>query len=476
MAPVANQAGTLAMTLTSPNSTRPPARPLRPPGPKGHWLYGHLGEFREGRLDYLTRCAREYGDVVALRLGPARVWALNHPDLVEEVLVTKNRSFVKHFGLRLAKPTLGEGLVTSEGDFWRRQRRLAQPAFHRDRVDGYGRVMVELTERALRSWADGQARDVQADMMRLTLEIVAKTLFDADVTGASAGVAGAMETLMANFTERVSRLVRPPVWLPLPMNLRYKRAMREVERVLYGVIAERRRSGEDRGDLLSMLLRAQDTEGDGTGMTDRQLRDEAVTLFMAGHETTANTLAWVWYLLSLHPEAEAALHAELDGVLDGGRPPGVSDLPRLGYADRVVTEALRVMPTVWLLGREAVEPVEIGGYRVPKGTTLWMSQWVIHRDPRWFDEPEAFRPDRWAGGLAKRLPRYAYFPFGGGPRVCIGNQFAQMEAVLILATVARRFRPRVPPGTVITPVPTMTLRPERGIPVVLEERRPARGD
>jgi cytochrome P450 len=312
-------------------------------------------------------------------------------------------------------------------------------------------------------------------MMRLTLEVVARTLFDADVTGESAGIAGSMEVLMANFTERVNRLIRPPVWLPLPINFRYRKAMRQVERVLFDVIAERRRSGEDRGDLLSMLLQAQDTEGDGSGMTDRQLRDESVTLFMAGHETTANTLAWVWYLLSLHPEAERALHDELDEVLDGGRPPEVADLPRLVHADRVVTEALRVMPTVWLLGREAVEPVEVGGYLVPKGTTLWMSQWVIHRDPRWYDEPEAFRPERWADGLARRIHRYAYFPFGGGPRVCIGNHFAQLEAVLLLATIARKFRPRVPPGTVVNPVPTMTLRPEHGIPVVLEERRPARG-
>jgi cytochrome P450 len=463
------------MTLTSPTPARPRARPARPPGPRGHWLRGNLAEFRDRRLDYLTECARTYGDVVALRLGPKRVWALNHPDLVEEVLVTKSRSFIKHFGLRAAKPTLGEGLVTSEGDFWRRQRRLAQPAFHRDRIDGYGRVMVELTERMLGSWAAGQQRDVQADMMRLTLEVVAKALFDADVTGASAGIAGSMEVLMASFTERVNRLIRLPVWLPLPINARYRKAMRQVERVLFEIIAERRRSGEDQGDFLSMLLQAQDTEGDGSGMTDRLLRDEAVTLFMAGHETTANTLAWAWYLLSLYPESERALHDELDEVLDGGRAPEVADLPRLVHADRVVTESMRVLPTVWLLGREAVEPVEVGGYRAPRGTTVWMSQWVIHRDPRWYDEPEAFRPDRWADGLARRIPRYAYFPFGGGPRVCIGNQFARMEAVLLLAAIARRFRPRVPPGTVVNPVPTMTLRPEHGIPVVLEERRPSRG-
>jgi cytochrome P450 len=462
------------MAVTAETATADPSpRASKPPGPKGHWLRGNLRELRNDRLGFLMECARTFGDVFAIRLGPARIWVLSHPDLVEEVLVTKNRLFIKHFALRSARPSLGDGLLTSEGDFWRRQRRLSQPAFHRERINAYGRTMVEYTERTLRNWSAGQRRDVQADMMQLTLEIVTKTLFDTDIAGESAGLARAMETLMESFTDRVNRIVKLPTWVPTPSNIRFNRAMKSVESVLNQIIAERRRSREDRGDLLSMLLQAQDVEGDGTGMTDRQLRDETITLFMAGHETTANTLAWAWYLLSLHPEAEAKLHAELDEVLDG-RPPEVSDLPRLKYADHVVTETLRLMPTAWLLGREAIEPVEIGGYKVPKGMTLWMSQWVIQRDPRWFDDPDAFLPDRWSDGLAKRLHRYAYFPFGGGPRICIGNQFAQMESVLLLATIARRFRPRVPEGTVVTPVPTMTLRPEHGVPVVLEERGAAR--
>ena len=455
-------------TLATP-SPLPSPRKARPPGPKAHWLRGNLEAFKPDRLKFLTNCMNNYGDVVSLRLGPRRIWALNHPDLVEEVLVTKNRQFIKHFALQDAKPSLGEGLLTSEGDFWRRQRRLAQPAFHRERINGYARVMVEYTERMLGGWRHGQHRDVQDDMMRLTLEIVTKTLFDADIASDAGHVADAMNTLMESFTERVSRLIKPPLWVPTPSNVRFRGALRSVEAVLYKIIADRRKSGEDRGDFLSMLLQAQDIEGDGSGMTDRQVRDEAITLFMAGHETTANTLAWIWYLLSNHPEAEAKLHAELDQVLDG-RPPEVGDLHRLVYTDQVVTETLRVMPTVWLLGREAAEPVEIGGYLVPKGTTLWMSQWVIQRDPRWFDDPETFRPERWADGLAKRLHRYAYFPFGGGPRVCIGNNFAQMEAVLLLATIARKFRPRVPAGTVVKPLATLTLRPESGVPVILEGR------
>lgn len=258
----------------------------RPPGPKGRWLSGNLKEFRADRLGYLTDWAREYGDVVAMRLGPAKIWVLNHPDLVEEVLVQKNRLFHKHFALRAARPSLGDGLLTSEGDFWRRQRRLAQPAFHRKRVAAYGAVMVDYTERMLQTWADGQTRDVQADMMRLTLEIVAKTLFDAEIAGKAEGIAEAMESLMESFTDRVNRFVKLPIWVPVPSNRRWRRAMRLVDSTLAAIIAERRSSGQDRGDLLSMLLQAQDDEGDGTGMTDRQLRDEAVTLFMSDCRVT----------------------------------------------------------------------------------------------------------------------------------------------------------------------------------------------
>jgi cytochrome P450 len=438
-----------------------------PPGPKGHWLTGNLTQFRRDRLGFLDECARRYGDIVSIRLGPMKIRLLNHPDLVEEVLVTKNRHFIKHFALRQAKRTLGNGLLTSEGDFWLGQRRLAQPAFHRERIAAYSEVMVRFTERMLEDWADGQERDAQNDMMRLTLEIVAKTLFDADVSGETVEASAAMETLMYCFTARINKLFKLPESVPTPTNLRLQRAARRLDRIIFAIIARRRASGEDRGDLLSMLLHAQDAD-DGRRMTDRQLRDEAMTLFMAGHETTANTLAWVWYLLSQHPEAEARLHNELDDIL-GGRAPTFEDLPRLTYTDWVVTEALRVFPTVWLLGREAIEPCTVGGYRVPVGMTLYMSQWVLHHDERFFDDPWSFRPERWADGLARQIPRYAYFPFGGGPRICIGNAFAQMEAVLLLATIARRFRLVMPPGAVVKPVATMTLRPQDGIPVTLSK-------
>jgi cytochrome P450 len=443
-------------------------RPLAPPGPPRHWLFGNLKEFGRDQLGTMTRWAHEYGDVVSARFGPRPIVFLNHPDLVEEVLVNQNRKFIKHYRLRQTRRTLGHGLLTSEGEFWRGQRKLAQPAFHRERITSYARLMVDFTERMLQSWSDGQARDVQADMMKLTLEIVAKTLFDAEIEGDTADASAAMETLMRAFIARTGSLIAVPHWIPTPLNLRVERAIRRLERILMTVIAQRRASGEDRGDLLSMLLHAQDEES-GRRMSDRQLRDEVMTLFMAGHETTANTLAWTWVLLSRHPEAEARMHAELDSVL-GDRLPTFADLARLKYTESVVNETLRINPVVWVLGREAIEPVELGGYLIPAGTTVFMPQWVIHRDCRWFDDPLAFRPERWADGMIQRIHRYAYFPFGGGPRICIGNNFALMEATLILATIARHYRLKLAAGLPIVPLATITLRPANGVKVVLTKR------
>jgi cytochrome P450 len=451
-------------------TTDQPAKRRAIPGPKGHWLKGNLSAFAADRLGFLTRIARDHGDVVAIRFLHRKIIVVNHPDLVEEVLVTRNRQFIKHFALRFAKPTLGEGLLTSEGDFWRRQRRLSQPAFHREKVANHAGVMVAYAERMMLGWSGGRELDVQEAMMRLTLEIVAKCLFDADVSGDSADASAAMDTVLNCFTARVNSMIKLPLSVPTPTNLRLKRAKARLDRIIYDIIAARRASREDRGDLLSMLLQATDpVEEGGSGMTDLQLRDEAMTLFMAGHETTANTLAWIWYLLSTHPEVEAKLHAELDGVI-ADRPPTFDDLPRLPYTEQVVTEALRLYPTVWLLGREAIEPTEVGGHPVPVGTTIYMSQWVIHRNPRFFDDPLAYRPERWSDGLAKRIPRYAYFPFGGGPRICIGNAFAMMEATLLLATIARRFQIRVVHPDRVVPLPTMTLRPVGGIEVILSIR------
>jgi len=414
-----------------------------------------------------TELAR-YGDIVGIRVVNFRNIFINHPDLIEEVLVGHPRRYVKGRVLRANRHVFGEGLLTSEGDFWLRQRRLVQPSFHRARINAYADTMVQYTQQMLESWRGGEERDVHQEMMRLTLRIVAKTLFDADVASDAQEVGKSLELLLelgANFR----RTLFVPHWVPTPTNLRIKREIAYIESILYRIIGERRASGRDTGDLLSMLLRAQDE--DGSRMTDKQLRDETLTLFLAGHETTAASLSWTWWLLAQNSRVEAKLHAELDQVL-GGRAPSLDDLPRLPYTANVITESMRLYPPAWGLARVVVEDHELGGYPVRKGMGVAMAQWVVHRDPRWYDAPEEFRPERWEDDLLKRIPRFAYFPFGGGPRQCIGNSFAVMEATLILATVAQKYRLRLVPNHPVVPLASITLRPRHGVRVILEERQP----
>ncbi|MGB8473964.1 MAG: cytochrome P450 [Candidatus Acidiferrum sp.] len=438
-----------------------------PPGPSVGLKRWSLGPLNSGDpLGYFTKIVREYGDVVGLRVLNFRILLINHPNDIEEVLVNHPRKFVKGRVLQANKRVFGKGLLTSEGDFWLRQRRLAQPAFHRARIAGYASTMVEYTERLLHEWQNGEERDIHKEMMRLTLQIVGKTLFDADVERDAQDVGKSLELLLelgANFR----RTIFIPQWLPTPTNLRFERAIRQIEKVLYRIIAEKRASGHDAGDLLSMLLAAQDE--DGSRMTDQQLRDEAITLFLAGHETTANALSWTWWLLAQNPGVETKLHAELRAVL-GGRAPSIDDLPKLVYTNHVITESLRLYPPAWGTARTAIEDLEIAGYAVPKGSGVSFVQWTVHRDPRWYEAPEEFRPERWEGDLLKRIPRFAYFPFGGGPRQCIGNSFALMEAALILATVAQQYRFRLVEGHPVTPLASITLRPRHGIRVTLESR------
>jgi len=355
-----------------------------------------------------------------------------------------------------------------EGDFWLRQRRLVQPGFHRARIAAYAVTMVQYAQRMLEGWRDGEERDVHQEMIRLTLQIVAKTLFDADVAGDARDVGKSLELLLelgADFR----RTLFVPHWVPTPTNLRIKREIAFIEGILHRIISERRACGRDTGDLLSMLLHAQDE--DGSRMTDQQLRDEAITLFLAGHETTASSLSWTWWLLAQNPAAEAKLHAELDEVLVG-RAPSIDDLARLPYTANVITESMRLYPPAWGLARVAIEDHELGGYPVRKGMGVAMAQWVVQRDTRWYDKPEEFRPERWEGDFAKRIPRFAYFPFGGGPRQCIGNSFALMEARLILATIAQKYRLHLVPDHPVVPLASITLRPRYGVRVVLESRQP----
>jgi len=446
------------------------APPARPPGPKGAFLLGSLPDFARDILGYMTHCAREYGDIVYLRLAGWDVFQLNHPDLIDVVLRRERDNFVKHrFFWRHVTAIFGNGLLTSEGDFWLRQRRLAAPAFHPDRIAAYGDVMVRYAERLADGWQDGEVRDVHRDMMKVTMEIVSKTLFDADVERDVDDVGRAFDVVLKEIGTRFRRPFRIPDAIPTPGNLRYRRGVAILNRVVNRIIAERRASPADRGDLLSMLMSARDD--DGAAMSDEQLRDELVTLFLAGHETTAIVLSWTWHLLAQHPLVRDRLVAELFGELDR-RPATVADLPRLPYADAVLKEAIRLYPPAYVLGREAVVDCEIGGWQIPAGATIYMSPWVLHRDPRWFTSPEKFLPERWLDGLAARLPRFIYFPFGGGPRVCIGDRFATMEAALILATLARRFRLERTSEAEIVPFPSITLRPEGGVPLKLVRRLP----
>lgn len=438
-------------------------------GPAARPLTGHLREYGRDPLGFLTRCAREYGDFVPLRFGPFPVLFINHPDDIERVLVGEYKNYFKGIFLQRNRIVFGNGLLVSEGDFWRRQRKLAQPAFHRERIAAYGDIMTGFTQRMVERWNDGETRDIHADMMALTMDIAVKTLFDLDASDKATLVGNAVTEGQIAITERMnSLLLFLPEALPAPANLRLRRAMQRLDSVIYGFIEERRREGGDRGDLLSLLLHAVDEE-DGTGMNDKQLRDEVMTLFLAGHETTALALSWALYLLALHPEVAEKLAAEARDVL-GERLPTAADRPRLVYTEWVVLETMRLYPPAWSLGRQAVQDCTLGGHPVPAKSGITFSQWVVHRDPRWFDEPEAFRPERWADDLAKRLPRFAYFPFGGGPRTCIGNIFAMIEAILALATIVSQYRFRLAPDQQIVPQPNVTLRPKSGLRLILERR------
>ena len=439
-------------------------RPL-PPGPKGQLIAGSFSDYTRDQLGFLTRCAKEYGDVVRMRFFNVGIVLLNHPDHIEQVLVVDNRHFVKDRAERSGLRFLGSGLLTSEGGFWRRQRRLAQPAFHRERINAYGETMVESAQQMLAGWRSGETRDIAAEMSRLTLGIVAGTLFGAISDAEREAVGAALRVILNRFTGGV--LFKVPESIPTPANLRFRRAIRDLEGVIYGIVGRRRKSSSDTGDLLSMLLAARDEES-GEGMSDKQLRDEVMTVLLAGHETTALNLTWTFYLLAEYPEAEAKLLAGLGEAL-GDRAPTVADLPTLPYASAVVKESLRLYPPAWGFGREALSEREIGGYRVPAGTQLIVSQWVTHRDERFFEKAEEFLPERWLDGSTDGLPRYAYFPFGGGPRLCIGRQFATLEATLLLATILQRFRLR-PANGPVEPRPSLSLRPRGGMRMALEER------
>ena len=442
---------------------------LHPPGPRRLIPLSGLFAYRKGPLPFFQNLAAQYGDISYFRLGPQEAFFLNHPDYIKDVLVTNHQNFHKGLALQRAKRLLGEGLLTSEGEFHRRQRRLAQPAFHRARIASYAGVMTAYATETRERWRDGAALDMSEEMMRLTLGIVGKTLFAADVVSEAQQVGEAMTVVMDLFNTITIPFFELLQKLPLPQLRRFDNARARLDAIIYRLIEERRRSGEDHGDLLSMLLLAQDTEGDGGAMTDEQLRDEVMTIFLAGHETTANALTWTWYLLSQNPDAEAKLHAEIDRVLEG-RLPTFEDVAQLKYTEMVLAESMRLYPPAWAIGRLAVNESEIGGYVVPKKSLVLMSQYVMHRDARYFPEPLRFDPDRWTAEVRESRPQFSYFPFGGGTRRCIGEGFAWMEEILLLATLAQQWQMRLVPNHPVALKPVITLRPKYGMRMTVTKR------
>jgi cytochrome P450 len=433
---------------------------------------GSLLRFRRDPLAFLLDTAAQYGDVVYYRFGRAEVYLLKNPEHIKDVFVTHQHNFVKGRGVQWAKLFLGEGLLTSEGEFHTRQRRLSQPAFHRQRIGAYAAIMADYADRARQRWRDGQAVAFESEMHALTHAIAGRTVFGEDMTDEAADIGSALTDVLSLFPRFSLPFATLIQRLPLPSNRRFDRARARLDATVYRIIRLRRQSGRDEGDLLSMLMAAQDHEGDGGRMSDVQLRDEVMTLLLAGHETTANALCWTFYLLSQNPSAEERLFEEVDAVLDG-RLPGLDDVPRLRFAEQVFAESMRLFPPAWGVGRKVVSDYTVGEWTLPAGVLVSMSPWVTHHDARFFPDPFRFDADRWTPEARAARPRFSYFPFGGGARQCIGEQFAWMEGVLLMATLAQRFRFRLAPGAVVEPEPLITLRPRHGLPMIAFERSPS---
>ncbi|MBM4246612.1 MAG: cytochrome P450 [Deltaproteobacteria bacterium] len=442
-----------------------------PIDPPGSLLWNPLTAGRDMLRDPLGRLAadwRAYGDVVRLRIGPIAYYGLSHPDHLQHVLQENNRNYVKGPIIARTRILIGDGLFTSEGDFWRRQRRLAQPAFHRQRIGGFGATMTDTAGEMLDAWsgaaATGEAFDLAAEMNRLTLRIVGRTLFSLDLQESAAAVGRALTDALDIVTQRFFTLLPLPLWVPTSPNRRFVRARRALDEAVLRIVGERRGAGRQHGDLLAMLLEARDPDS-GEGMTDRQLRDEVMTFVLAGHETTAVALAWTWYLLGRHPEVEQRLRDEVADAV-GRRTPTPADLPALRYVRMVVDETLRLYPPVWAFGRQAVADDRIGPFRIRAGAPVNLAVWLTHRHPDFWPDAERFDPERFAPDRAATRHRFAYLPFSGGPRLCIGNEFALLELVLVVTMMAQRYRiAPVDPDRVIEPLVRVTLRPQGGVPV-----------
>jgi len=449
--------------------TRQRTEPPLPPGPAGYPLVGTLPHLRRNPLQFLTDAARQYGDVVYLRLGRRPAYFLSHPEPIAHVLQTHHRNYRKSPLVAPLRPFLGTGLATSDGDLWRRQRRLIQPAFHRQQIATFTGIVTEATAALLERWharpSPAAPVDLLPEMMHLTGTIIVKALFGTTLRDPTGTLLDDFRVVTAYSLRRLLALTAWSAHVPTPKRRRYRQALRHLEATVWHIIDTRRRSPTRPHDLLSRLLDAHDPET-GARMPDQQLRDEVMTLFFAGHETTGLALTWTWYLLATHPEAAARVRRELATVLQG-RAPTARDLPALRYTRMVLQEALRLYPPSWILSRVPIADDVIGGYHVPAGTTVLFSPYVTHRHPRFWEHPAQFDPERFAPERVTDRPRFAYFPFSGGPRQCIGEPFALMEAQCILAMIAQRYQLALRPGHQVTPAAVLTLRPRGGLPMTL---------
>lgn len=458
--------------MTTSTASNVGVRALQPPGPKRHFPTGNLAEFNRDTIKFMLE-NRQYGPLTLFYFGPYPAYVINDADLNHEVLLESTAAYKKAELTRtVLNPILGNGLFTSEGDFWKRQRKLVQPSFHAKRIGEYAAIMARYASDLADEWAGlvNSPRPIDLDMQRLTMRIIAKTLFDADINKDASGVGEAVRESLALVEESFKQIFVLPEWMPTPHNCRLKAAVTRLDKLIQGFIDARRASGEDKGDFLSLLLSARDAD-DNSQMTDKQVRDEAMTLFGAGHETTAVTMTWTWYLLSQNPQVEAKLHDELDRVL-AGRLPTLADLPNLPYTEMVIKESMRLYPAAWGVTRSTAQDVTLGGFTIPKERVLFVNVIGMHYDPQYFADPQKFIPERFSPENEKDIPKHAYIPFGGGPRVCIGNSFAMLEARILLATLAQRFKIALMPGFEVVPDRQFTLKPKYGMQMIVKERQP----
>ena len=441
-----------------------------PPGPKTKNPLGHLFSFRRDIIGFLKKIAHEYGDIVHFKLGPIRIVLLNHPDHIKEVLTTQHRNFVKGRPLEMAKELLGEGLLTSEGEFHKRQSRLIQPAFHRNAIESCATAMTECSANLMDGWSEDMQVDIKEEMTNMSIAIAGKAMFGTDIKKEAKEINKALDTA----TDLFGRIALPfSEWLlklPIPSTRRFFKAKARLDDTIYGMIAARQRNKVNNRDLLSLLLNSQDEKVDSGGMSDQQVRDEALTLFLTAFDTTSTALTWVWYLLSQNPEAEAELHEELDRVLEG-RVPTAEDVANLKYTRMVLGESMRMFPPSYVIPRQALEGFSIDKYIVPRGTIVLMSPYLIHRDSRFHADPDKFNPRAWDKHYRSANAKYEFFPFSRGPRACIGEPFAWMQGILVLASIAQFWRIKLAPGHPVEMLPLMNLRPKYGMLMTLHRRK-----